>query len=160
MVRMIARSINVRLEKDFREKAELHLSVRQWQRVPWASVFSYILLGVHSSASKNPQSRTIIFWPPLENLKKMFVIPPITVLVHPTLEMSCRTQGRLWTPPRLHSMELDTDPWLHNNDIGFLQNLENMQKCHSRLNFTFSSVLWYKNGNNNDKDRVQCLHCL
>ena len=75
MVRMIARSVNVRKEKDLRLKAELHLSVRQWQRVPLASVFSYILLAVHSSASKNPQSLTIIFWPLLENLKKMLVGP-------------------------------------------------------------------------------------
>ena len=95
MVRMIARRVNVRQEKDVRVKAELHLSVRQWQRVPLASVFSYILLEVHSSASKNPQSRTMIFWPLLENLKKVFVRPQITFLAHRTLEMSCRKLDRL-----------------------------------------------------------------
>ena len=61
----------IRKETDDIFSAELHLSLRQWQRVPVASVFSYTLSAVHSSASKNPQSLTITFWPLLEKLKEV-----------------------------------------------------------------------------------------
>ena len=69
---------------------ELHLSVRQWQRVPTASVFSYILSAVHSSASKNPQSLTITFWPLLEKLKEL-IFYLLDCIVSATPGMSCRT---------------------------------------------------------------------